>query len=71
MYAPAYFRWIGVAIAKRAAISANDDDGAAAGPERRITPIGPRLGAGPVDSNPPYRLRRHRNFAEKSLARKN
>jgi hypothetical protein len=45
MYAPAYFRWIGVAIAKRAAISANDDDGAAAGPERRITPIGPRLGA--------------------------
>jgi hypothetical protein len=43
------------AIAKRAVISANDDDRTAAGPARRVTPIGPRLGADPLGSNPPDR----------------
>jgi putative transposase len=44
-YAPEYFRGIGLETAKRAEISANGDDRSAAGPGRRITPTGPRLGA--------------------------
>ena len=43
MFARDYFRRIGLATVKRAVISANDDDRAAAGPERRITPTAPRL----------------------------
>src|SRR5258706_507064 len=38
MYARGYFRKIGAAIAKRTVISVNNDDRAAVGPERRITP---------------------------------
>jgi REP element-mobilizing transposase RayT len=38
MYARDYFRKIGAAIAKRAVISVNDDDRAAVGVGRRITP---------------------------------
>jgi hypothetical protein len=56
MYAREYFRRIGLAIAKRAVISANDRT--VAGPARRITPIGARLGANPLGSKPPYRPER-------------
>jgi hypothetical protein len=55
MYARDYFRKIGAAIVKRAAISVNDDDRAAVDPERRITP----------SANPPYGLQHgenHRRF---------
>jgi hypothetical protein len=46
MYARDYFRKIEAAIAKRAVISVNDDNRAAVGVERRITP----------SANPPYGL---------------
>jgi hypothetical protein len=56
MSAPAYFRWIGVAIAKRAAISANDDEscGGRSGAADYAHRAAPRRD--PVGSNPPYLL---------------